>query len=56
MHGRNYDLDYIINSESVVPKCEKCDGMVRPDVVLYEESLDTDVLYKLLIISPGQMC
>ena len=44
--GRNYDLDYIINSESVVPKCEKCDGMVRPDVVLYEESLDTDVLYK----------
>ncbi|NLX71336.1 MAG: NAD-dependent protein deacylase [Clostridiales bacterium] len=44
--GKNYDLDYVLNSQSVIPKCEKCGGMVRPDVVLYEESLDTDVLYK----------
>ncbi|NLO82694.1 MAG: NAD-dependent protein deacylase [Clostridiales bacterium] len=44
--GKNYDLDYVINSESIVPRCEKCGGIVRPDVVLYEESLDMDVLYK----------
>ena len=27
-----------------VPKCEKCGGTVKPDVVLYEESLDTDTV------------
>ena len=34
-----YDLDYIVNSDGV-PKCEKCGGTVKPDVVLYEEALD----------------
>ena len=28
-----YDLDYILNSKGV-PKCEKCGGPVKPDVVL----------------------
>lgn len=37
-----YDLDYIVNSKDV-PKCD-CGGVVKPDVVLYEESLDNDVL------------
>jgi len=41
-----YGLDYIINSQDIVPKCSKCGGIVRPDVVLYEESLDPDVLQK----------
>ncbi len=27
-----------------VPHCTKCGGIVKPDVVLYEESLDADVL------------
>ena len=36
-----YDLDYIVNSDGV-PKCEKCGGTVKPDVVLYEEALDED--------------
>lgn len=44
--GQNYDLDYVMDSKELVPRCEKCGGMVRPDVVLYEESLDMDVLYK----------
>ncbi len=26
-----------------VPKCE-CGGMIKPDVVLYEEGLDSDIL------------
>ena len=27
-----------------VPRCPECDGIVRPDVVLYEEGLSEDVL------------
>lgn len=38
-----YDLDYIMSSEDIVPKCSKCGGIVRPDVVLYEEALDMNV-------------
>lgn len=36
-----YPLEYIANSDGV-PKCEKCGGVVKPDVVLYEESLNGD--------------
>ncbi len=39
-----YDLDYVINTPGIVPLCSKCGGVVRPDVVLYEEQLDEDVL------------
>jgi NAD-dependent deacetylase len=42
--GKKFDLDYIINSESIVPKCDVCGGTVRPDVVLYEEGLNIDVM------------
>ncbi|MCL2694498.1 MAG: NAD-dependent protein deacylase [Oscillospiraceae bacterium] len=34
-----YTLDYVLRYE-LIPICEKCDGIVRPDVVLYEESLN----------------
>ena len=27
-----------------VPKCEKCGGIIKPDVVLYEESLDNGTI------------
>ena len=37
--GAFYDVDYIANSTGV-PRCEKCGGIVKPDVVLYEEGLD----------------
>lgn len=40
-----YDVDFIIKSLKV-PKCEKCGNIVKPDVVLYEESLNEDVLNK----------
>ena len=40
--GKFYDLDYIMNTPGV-PKCE-CGGTVKPDVVLYGENLDGDVL------------
>jgi NAD-dependent deacetylase len=38
-----YSLDYIL-TQDIIPKCEKCGGIVRPDVVLYEEGLDGDVM------------
>ena len=34
----NDDAEYILRSEGI-PKCE-CGGMIKPDVVLYEEGLD----------------
>ena len=38
-----YDESFILNSEGV-PKCTKCNGIVKPDVVLYEEALDDNVI------------
>ena len=40
--GRFYDFSYVKNT-SGVPCCE-CGGIVKPDVVLYEESLDSRTL------------
>ncbi len=37
--GAFYDAEYIRDSTGV-PKCEKCGGQIKPDVVLYEEGLD----------------
>lgn len=39
-----YDLDYIVKAEGV-PMCT-CGGKVKPDVVLYEEGLDTATIQK----------
>ncbi len=40
--GAFYTVDYITRCDGV-PYC-RCGGMVKPDVVLYEESLDTSLL------------
>lgn len=40
--GKFYDAEYIVHSNGV-PKCE-CGGVIKPDVVLYEEGLDQNVL------------
>ena len=37
--GAHYELDYILHHRPI-PHCS-CGGIVRPDVVLYEESLDS---------------
>lgn len=39
---KEYDLDYILESDGI-PRCE-CGGIVKPDVVLYEESLNNAIL------------
>lgn len=50
-----YDLDYIMDEkncvdkdgkQTMIPWCSKCGGIVKPDVVLYEEALDQDVMSK----------
>lgn len=38
-----YGLDYIVSSKDV-PLCNVCRGIIKPDVVLYEETLDDDVV------------
>ena len=40
--GKFFDAEFILNS-SGVPKCD-CGGGIKPDVVLYEEGLDSDIL------------
>jgi NAD-dependent deacetylase len=42
--GKFYDVNSIVNSCGV-PKCQ-CGGTLKPDVVLYEESLDGEILEK----------
>ena len=41
--GAFYDAQWILQTDDV-PHCEKCGGMVKPDVVLYEEGLDNEVV------------
>ena len=45
--GAFYDVDYIKKAEGV-PHCEKCGGMIKPDVVLYEEGLNEDTVQKAI--------
>lgn len=45
--GAEYGIDFIAESENFpdkLPRCAKCGGLVKPDVVLYEESLDQNVI------------
>lgn len=41
--GAFYDLSFILSSDGV-PHCPKCGGLIKPDVVLYEESLDEETI------------
>ncbi|MDR2156387.1 MAG: NAD-dependent protein deacylase [Clostridiales Family XIII bacterium] len=51
--GATFDLAYILDEAHCkdknghtgnIPYCDRCGGTVRPDVVLYEEPLDQDVV------------
>ncbi len=41
--GKFFDAAYVKNSDGV-PHCDECGGLVKPDVVLYEESLDSQTI------------
>ena len=51
--GAKYDLEYILDpanckseksDTTYIPYCKECGGIVRPDVVLYEEGLDDETV------------
>ena len=42
--GRFYDAAYVKHAEGV-PRCQ-CGGLIKPDVVLYEEGLDSGIIQK----------
>lgn len=41
--GKTFDLDYVTADEGIT-RCDACGGIVRPDVVLYEEGLDQETI------------
>ncbi|MBR3469719.1 MAG: NAD-dependent protein deacylase [Lachnospiraceae bacterium] len=41
--GKFHDLEFIKDSEGI-PVCEDCGGRVKPDVVLYEEGLNQNII------------
>ena len=41
--GTFYGIEKVTGTDGV-PRCDKCGGTVKPDVVLYEEGLDSDVI------------
>lgn len=44
--GAHFDGTDIVLDAPGVPRCPKCGGMIKPDVVLYEEGLDDSTLYR----------
>ncbi|MCR4996991.1 MAG: NAD-dependent protein deacylase [Butyrivibrio sp.] len=40
--GKEFSPDYIFDSEEPIPHCDKCGGVVRADITLYEEGLPED--------------
>lgn len=45
--GKFYDENFILenkNSSDTLPRCTDCGGLVKPDVVLYEEGLDDRIV------------
>lgn len=41
--GKFFDARYVADSDGV-PFCDECGGMIKPDVVLYEEGLDPETI------------
>lgn len=39
-----YGLDAVVESAGIVPLCPQCGGIIKPDVVLYQENLDLGLL------------
>ena len=40
---RKYDLSIVLDSKGI-PTCPECGGVIKPDVVLYEEALDDNAI------------
>ena len=44
-----YDAGYVAEAEGV-PHCRECGGMIKPDVVLYEEGLDQKTIQEAISV------
>ena len=42
-----HDLNYIIEANGI-PRCKRCDGIVKPKVTLYEENLDMNEITRAI--------
>ena len=42
--GEKYSLEYVM-SQNGVPHCKRCGGIIKPDVVLFEEGIDTMAIH-----------
>lgn len=41
--GKFFDVHYVVDQKGV-PYCDECHGIIKPDVVLYEEGLDSQTI------------
>ncbi len=41
--GMQYDINYLLESEDI-PVCKKCGGIIKPDIVLYGESVAGEMM------------
>ncbi|MFI2858435.1 NAD-dependent protein deacylase [Paenibacillus sp. JSM ZJ436] len=46
--NRFYSLQQVMEIQELVPRCADCGGMIKPDVVLYEEELDHQLLKRAI--------
>ncbi|AVD35539.1 NAD-dependent protein deacylase [Clostridioides difficile] len=46
--GKFFDLESMLNLGGNIPYCDNCGSIVKPDVVLYEEALDSDIITKTI--------
>ena len=53
--NKEYSIEYIMNNKNDVPICE-CGGIIRPDIVLYEESLNSDVINRSINVISNADC
>ena len=44
---KEYNAEYVFNSKGI-PLCTECNGIIKPDVVLYEEPLNDEVVTKTI--------
>ncbi|MGL5258537.1 MAG: NAD-dependent protein deacylase [Lachnospiraceae bacterium] len=42
-----YDASFVVTRKGI-PHCEKCGAIIKPDVVLYEEGLDEELIQKTI--------
>lgn len=47
--AKKYGLEMILNTQGI-PKCPYCGGIIKPDVVLYEEALNEKVLNQAISV------